>query len=130
VELEHGLALPLDQRSELKLHIEWIIANLVRVTKILNNLRIFGALPDIEYSVELEFAWKSPFNRPLMILNWSDDSFADSGVALATTPLKLPRLSFGPIDEIDEFLTQAHTDIFDACETNQHEPLPLKLVEK
>jgi hypothetical protein len=123
VEFEFGTALSTE------LNIIWIIAELIRVAKTVENVRSLGGHPDLEYSVEIEFSNNSllsnnsPLSKAVVILGW------DNGrMVLADVPLTLPRVSYGPKTEIDSFLTQSHTDIFDACGANQHDPIPIKLV--
>ncbi|MGH6846319.1 MAG: hypothetical protein ACREC0_02435 [Methylocella sp.] len=121
VEFEQGTA------SSSEVYIGWIIANLIRVAKTLNNVRCLGGLPDLEYSVEIEFSKNSLLTGALVIRDW-EILFGDSRWELAAVPLKLPLLSFGPSTEIDSFLTQSHTDIFDACGANRSHPIQITIV--
>jgi hypothetical protein len=123
VEFEHGTASPLE------LYIGWIIANLIRVATTIDNVRSLGGQPDLEYSVEVEFSRNGLFSQTLVIRDW-DNSFGDGRWEMATTPLKFPRLAIGPRNEIDVFLTQAHTDIFDACGANRQDPIQIKFMDK
>jgi len=87
------------------------------------NVRSLGGQPDLEYSVEIEFSKNSLVSEALVILGWNDGR-----LELATAPLTLPRLSFGPKTEIDSLLSDFHTDFFDACGTNQRDPIQIRLI--
>ncbi|MGH6850527.1 MAG: AlbA family DNA-binding domain-containing protein [Methylocella sp.] len=121
VEFEHATA------TCAKIYIGWIIANLIRVAKTADNLRFLGGLPDHEYSVEIELSRNGLSQGALAIQDWNA-SFGDGYWELAGR-LTLPRLIFGPFSEIGVFLTEAHTDIFDACGANRHDPIQIKLVD-
>jgi hypothetical protein len=77
VEFEHGNA------SMHTLNIRWIIANLIRVAKTVDNVRSLGGLPDLEYSLEIEFYRNSFHSGALVIRDWNT-SFGDGHWELST----------------------------------------------
>lgn len=78
-----------------------------------DRLRKEAGAPDCEYGVEVEFRiMGSPYR--LQINHWRYHAQKIGFLEQRTTP-DMPRLSFGPLAEIDGIVTQIIIDLLDAC---------------
>ena len=100
--------------SEHMLPVAQILAHLINVFRVIEYFRTSGHAPDAEYAVDVEIHGQ-PNEHPI-ILTRPSDIFSDSHIGrLDELPVPLPRLSFGPMAEIDRALSELYTDMRDAC---------------
>ncbi len=112
----------MERAGEQRLHLGWIASYLVNVLRTAHALRTAAGAPDCEYGVELEIACGAAVETVKLLIN---DQGWDSevGEGLHYLPLTLPRISFGPISEIDMVLSAILTDLYDAAGAYQDKPL-------
>ena len=104
------------------LAISWVAGYLIHVLHTINRLRTAAGAPDTEYAVEVELDAFGA-GEPIALFGWGNqmsDNLIGQGLQL---PLTLPRLSFGPISELNQALSIVLTDIYDAAGDHSTEPV-------
>ncbi len=108
--------------------ISWIVAHMVNVLRTADAMRAAAGAADCEYGIELELRCSDP--DPAVSLVWGDGRRFDTGLGLGFQhfPLRLPRLSFGSLSEMDVLLSLVVNDLSDAAASHQDEPWLVELV--
>lgn len=102
--------------------ISWIAGHLINVLRTAHVLRTAAGAPDCEYGIELEIAIDTAIGTVGLVI--TDQGWNDKvGEGLCRLPLILPRISFGPVSEIDMVLSAILTDLHDAAGAFRDRPL-------
>lgn len=107
-----------------RLYSAWIIANVIRAAQSAQSLRELGGMPDLEYLFETEIS-ALPVGAPTSLYGWNHSLGQD--ISELPLPVILPRVSFGPVGELDSLITQINTDLTDAAGLGSTKPYVLKL---
>ena len=112
--------------DEQVLFLGWMIAYSINVLCAADALRNAAGMPDCEYGFEMEVRSR-PADSPINLVGWGQRFSGDDtiGEALRRLPLLLPRLSFGPIEELDQVVSLIANDLCDAAATHHQVPLTL-----
>ncbi len=108
------------------LALAWIVAYVVNVLRAVDVLRNKAELADCEYGIELELRG-SLGNTPIDLKNWPGGWEDNVGYGLRRLPLTLPRLSFGPISELNNVVSLIVNDLFDAAAARHIQPIALQV---
>ena len=93
----------------------WIIAYAVNVLSAVNMLRTEAAAPDCEYGIQVELCSRADVDFVELNGLGQPDLWRNRiGDGLRRLPLLLPRLSFGPIGELDQVVSLMVNDLCDA----------------
>lgn len=115
----------------LLLSVSWIIAYVTKVLLTVGRLRTFAGVVDCEYAIEMEIQShsNSPVVEEVQVMGFQDYSFFDNKVGdpLWRLPLVLPRMSFGPMKELDQLVSSLLTDLYDAAGNMQQHPVSLQM---
>ncbi len=107
-----------------RLYIAWIIGYATNMLHIAHQARTAGGIPDCEYAIEA-FMFGSSVTT---ILDWSQEYSHGISLGELRRPLSLPRVSFGPVSEIDVVLSTICTDLCDALGVKYPEPRRIKVL--
>lgn len=114
--------------EQLLIYLGWVVAYTVNVLCTADTLRTAAGAPDCEYGIEVELHSR-PTRNPIKLMGWSTGiGFEhETGFGLQRLPLLLPRLSFGPLGELDEVVSLVVNDLCDAAAAYNPQPLSLSI---
>jgi hypothetical protein len=98
-------------RGATGIFVGWIIAYLVNALQSVDYLRIKAGAPDTEYAVECEILSS---DGPVAIFAFGAAHALSAMGSLTSLPLLLPKISFGPMSELNTVMTQVFWDLCDA----------------
>lgn len=101
--------------------LEQIIGYFINTCLTINNIRSEGLRPDYEYGIEVEFC--SFYNDRKAILRFNQSGHDKEVGKPIDLPLRLPRLSLGPVEELNILLSTLLTDISDATGSGRQFPI-------
>ena len=106
----------------------WVVAHAINVLRTADTLRVAAGAPDCEYGVEVELHCK-PAHASIGLMGWSGQFSSENriGYGLRRLPLLLPRLSFGPLAELDQVVSLVVNDLCDAAAAYHPKPLVLSI---
>jgi hypothetical protein len=125
--LDFGFRSPSSRQT---LAIGFLLAYVINLIRVADGLRNVGGAPDAEYAVEAELHGY-PTSEPLTIVSHSSHvvGFINDIGQLDELPFLLPRLSFGPMSELDQVITQIYNDVRDGVGFRFPKPAALKVSE-
>jgi hypothetical protein len=115
--------------GEQYLAIGWIIAHATNVLRTADALRTTAGATDCEYAVEVELRRANP-SSPVRLM-WGHGGMFDSdgfGRGLQRLPLRLPRLSFGSMTELDALVSVIVNDLSDAAAVPREKPWSVEVL--
>lgn len=114
------------ETSHCNLHMGWILGHSINTLRAIHDLRTRGDSPESEYSVRIALASLAPDGH-LNIFPSVRTAFNEPYGTFRDTPMNLPELSFGPVFEIDAFLSLLSSDIMDGVGVRRSVPVQVEL---
>ena len=111
--------------GRLRLYLGWVLTNLINIMRTVNILRNSAGVPESEYAIEIELIAQSR-NSTLELMGLGRDA-TSLGEGLRNLPIVMPRMSFGPMSELDSVISAVATDLHDATADYHPEPVQLHL---
>ena len=120
---------PHPRSGERFLVIGWVVAHAVNVLRTADALRTEAGAADCEYGVEVELRCADP--SAVVRLVWGHGGMFDDGLGrgLRHLPLRLPRISFGSMAELDAAMSLVVNDLSDAAASHQEEPWSVEVLQ-
>jgi len=103
------------------IYLERMLNYFINTCLTIDNIRSEGLRPDCEYGIEVEFY--SAYNARKAKLKYHQSGHDLEFGKSIDLPLRLPRLSLGPVEEFSMLLSTLLTDISDATGSGRQFPI-------